>query len=121
MNNHYAALVTICHPRFGWVSSDLHVSCSTVPLNVGLHRDLAFCPVSGLCEVHTQIVGFGKMQQFCEDVSPLYLVESIVPGTTRRPVQDADGNYPWHQFETIPPSIFMVVEMLPEGATLPFL
>ena len=92
-----------------------------MPLNVGLHRDLAICPVSGLYEVHTQIVGFGKMQQFCEQaVSPLYLVESIIPGTTRRPMQKADGNYPWHQFETSTLSIFMVVEMLPEGATLPF-
>ena len=36
---------------------------ATVPLNVGLHRDHAFCPVPGFREVHTQIVGFGKMQQ----------------------------------------------------------
>ena len=30
-----------------------------------------------------------------------------------------DGHYPWHQFETITPSIFMAVEMLPAGATPP--
>lgn len=92
----------------------------SVPLNVGLHRDHAFCPVPGFREVHTQIVGFGKMQQCREkDINSLYLEESMAPGTTHRPMYDAEGNYPWHQYETITPSIFMAVEMLPEGATPP--
>ncbi len=30
---------------------------ASVPLNVGLHRDHAFCPVPGFREVHTQILG----------------------------------------------------------------
>lgn len=93
---------------------------ASVPLNVGLHRDHAFCPVPGFREVHTQIVGFGKMQQCRErDVETLYLEEPMAPGTTHRPMYDAHGNYPWHQFETITPSVFMAVEMLPEGATPP--
>ncbi len=92
----------------------------SVPLNVGLHRDHAFCPVPGFREVHTQIVGFGKMQQFRgNDPSTLYLEEPMAPGATHRPMYDADGNYPWHQYETITPSIFMAVEMLPDGATPP--
>lgn len=92
----------------------------SVPLNVGLHRDHAFCPVPGFREVHTQIVGFGKMQQCREkDVSTLYLEEPMAPGVTHRPMYDDEGNYPWHQFETITPSIFMAVEMLPEGASPP--
>ncbi|MDE0523820.1 MAG: hypothetical protein OXH79_17870 [Boseongicola sp.] len=92
----------------------------SVPLNVGLHRDHAFCPVPGFREVHTQIVGVGKMQQCREnDVSTLYLEEPMAPGATHRPMYDADGNYPWHQYETITPSIFMAVEMLPDGATPP--
>ena len=92
----------------------------SVPLKVGLHRDHAFCPVPGFREVHTQIVGFGKMQQCREkDVATLYLEEPMAPGTTHRPMYDAEGNYPWHQFETITPSIFMAVEMLPEGAEAP--
>jgi len=79
-----------------------------------------FCPVPGFREVHTQIVGLGKMQQCREkDVSTLYLEEPMAPGTTHRPMYDAEGNYPWHQFETITPSIFMAVEMLPDGATPP--
>lgn len=93
---------------------------ASVPLNVGLHCDHAFCPVPGFREVHTQIIGFGKMQQCRErDVETLYLEEPMAPGTTHRPMYDAKGNYPWHQFETITPSVFMAVEMLPEGATSP--
>ena len=93
---------------------------ASVPLNVGLHREHAFCPVPGFREVHTQIVGFGKMQQCRErDVDTLYLEEPMAPGTTHRPMYDAEGNYPWHQFETITPSVFMAVEMLPDGAIPP--
>ena len=92
----------------------------SVPLNVGLHKDHDFCPVPGFREVHTQIMGFGKMQQCREkDIATLYLEEPMAPGTTHRPMYDAEGNFPWHQFETIPPSIFMAVEMLPEGASPP--
>ena len=93
---------------------------STIPLNVGLHKFHDFCPVPGFREVHTQIAGFGKMQQCREkDIATLYLEEPMAPGSTHRPMYDAEGNYPWHQFETITPSIFMAVEMLPEGATPP--
>ena len=93
---------------------------ASVPLNVGLHRDHAFCPVPGFREVHTQIVGFGKMQQCREcDTDTLYLEETMAPGCTHRPMYDEHGNYPWHQFETITPSIFMAVEMLPEGVIPP--
>jgi len=94
----------------------------SVPLNVGLHKDHAFCPVPGFREVHTQLVGFGKMQQCREqDISTLYLEEPMAPGTTHRPMYDDEGRYPWHQFETITPSVFMAVEMLPEGASPPLL
>ena len=94
----------------------------SVPLNAGLHKDHAFCPVPGFREVHTQLVGFGKMQQCREqDISTLYLEEPMAPGTTHRPMYDDKGRYPWHQFETITPSVFMAVEMLPEGASPPIL
>ncbi len=103
----------------GQVGFTLYHSAS-VPLNVGLHREHAFCPVPGFREVHTQIVGFGKMQQCRErDVDTLYLEEPMAPGCTHRPMYDSEGNYPWHQFETITPSVFMAVEMLPDGAKPP--
>lgn len=93
---------------------------ASVPLKVGLHKDHPFCPVPGFREVHTQILGLGKMQQ-CrqQDVATLYLEEVMAPGMTHRPMFDADGNYPWHQYETITPSIFMAVELLPEGTQPP--
>ncbi len=92
----------------------------SVPLNVGLHKDHPFCPVPGFREVHTQIVGFGKMQQCRErDLDTLYLEEFMAPGTTHKPMYDARGEYPWHQYETITPGIFMAVEILPEGARVP--
>ncbi|CTQ51826.1 hypothetical protein LP7551_00342 [Roseibium album] len=93
---------------------------ASIPLNVGLHKDHPFCPVPGFREVHTQIVGFGKMQQCREkDLSTLYLEEVMAPGHTHRPMFNAEGNYPWHQYETITPSVFMAVEMLPDGAQPP--
>ena len=93
---------------------------ASVPLNVGLHKDHPFCPVPGFREVHTQIVGLGKMQQCREkSIDTLYLEETMAPGMTHKPMFDDEGNYPWHQFETITPSVFLAVEMLPEGARVP--
>ncbi|MBT4288364.1 MAG: hypothetical protein HOD92_13635 [Deltaproteobacteria bacterium] len=83
----------------------------SVPLKVGLHQTH---PHGGgtLKEVHTQIVGFGKMQQCLEkDINTLYLEEAMAPGTTHHPMFDEQGNYPWHQYETITPGIFMAIEM----------
>ncbi|MCV0425134.1 MAG: hypothetical protein K5905_06660 [Roseibium sp.] len=103
----------------GQVGFTIYHSAS-IPLNVGLHKEHPFCPVPGFREVHTQIVGFGKMQQCREkDLSTLYLEEVMAPGHTHRPMFDENGNYPWHQFETITPSVFMAVEMLPDGAQPP--
>lgn len=105
--------------RIGKIGLSMYHSGS-VPLNVGLHKFHDFCPVPGFREVHTQVVGFGKMQQCREkDLDTLYLEEPMAPGTTHRPMFDAHGNYPWHQYDTITPSIFMAVEILPEGADWP--
>jgi hypothetical protein len=54
------------------------------------------------------------MQQCLEnDLDTLYLEELMAPGTTHKPMWDENGNYPWHQYETITPSIFMAFEILP--------
>ena len=46
----------------------------SVPLNVGLHKSHPHCGYRKVKEVHTQIVGFGKMQQCVEkDINTLYL------------------------------------------------
>ena len=102
--------------RIGELGLSLYHSTS-VPLKVGLHRDHPFCPVPGFREVHTQLVGFGKMQQCRErDLSTMYLEEYLAPGATHRPMYDSEGNYPWHQYETITPSIFMAGELMPAEA-----
>ena len=89
----------------------------SVPLNVGLHKDHVHCGDVLLKEVHTQIVGYGKMQQCLEkDINTLYLEEPMAPGTTHKPMFDENGNYPWHQYETITPAIFMAIEVLPPDA-----
>ena len=86
----------------------------SVPLKVGLHRDHVHCGDVLVKEVHTQIVGLGKMQQCLEkDIDTLYLEEPMAPGATHKPMFDEHGNYPWHQYETITPAIFMAIEVLP--------
>lgn len=86
----------------------------SVPLKVGLHKEHVHCGDVLLKEVHTQIVGYGKMQQCLEkDIDTLYLEEPMAPGTTHKPMFDENGNYPWHQYETITPAIFMAIEVLP--------
>jgi hypothetical protein len=91
----------------------------SVPLNVGLHKYHPFCDVPGFREVHTQIIGFGKMQQCREqDINTLYLEEPMAPGATHKPMYNARGEYPWHQYETITPSVFMAVELIPESVSI---
>ena len=79
--------------QFGYT----YYHAATVPLKVGLHKDHDFCPVPGFREVHTQIMGSGKMQQCsARDIATLYLEEPMAPGQTHRPMYDAEGNFPWH-------------------------
>ncbi|USH01188.1 hypothetical protein K6Q96_09590 [Grimontia kaedaensis] len=93
---------------------------STVPLNVGLHKNHVHLGGEEPQEVHTQIVGFGKMQQCREkDISTLFLEETMAPGCTHKPMFDAELNYPWHQYETITPGIFMAIEILTSGNPIP--
>lgn len=91
----------------------------SVPLNVGLHKYHPFCDVPGFREVHTQIIGIGKMQQCREqDINTLYLEEPLAPGATHKPMYNTEGEYPWHQYETITPSVFMAVELIPESTSV---
>ena len=83
----------------------------SVPLNVGLHREHWGGPP--IKEVHTQIVGLGIMQQYREnDLNTLYREEYMAPGHSHIPMYSAEIEYPWHQYETITPSVFMATEML---------
>ncbi|KAB0291608.1 hypothetical protein F2P58_00150 [Vibrio fortis] len=82
----------------------------SVPLTVGLHQ--THVGFNHLREIHTQIVGFGKMQQcFEKDISTLYLEDTLAPGASHKPMYNQEGQYPWHQYETITPGVFMAIEM----------
>ncbi len=81
-----------------------------IPLNVGLHKthwgDKPFR------EVHTQILGYGRMQQYREqDLSTLYREDPLAPGCTHEPMYDEECVYPWHQYETTTKAIYMATEM----------
>ena len=81
-----------------------------VPLHVGLHRLHWGGPP--FREVHTQIIGFGRMQQFWEkDLSTLYREDCLAPGATHEPMCDEKGEYPWHQYEPFTKGIFMATEI----------
>ena len=66
-----------------WVGQiGLTFYCSmSVPLKVGLYKDHPFCPLPGFREVHTQVIGVGKMQQcYQKDIRSLYIEELMAPG-----------------------------------------
>lgn len=84
----------------------------SVPLNVGLHREHWRGPP--IKEVHVQIVGVGRMQQYYEnDLKTLYREDPMSPGAAHPPMYDVNIEYPWHQYETTTRGIFMAVELTP--------
>lgn len=84
----------------------------SVPLNVGLHREHWGGPP--IKEVHVQIVGVGRMQQYYErDLKTLYREDPMAPGAAHPPMYDENIDYPWHQYETTTKGIFMAVELTP--------
>lgn len=85
-----------------------------VPLNVGLHQEHVHHGEVPVREVHTQLVGYGKMQQCTEkDLGTLYLEESMAPGMTHSVMFDENAHYPWHQYETVTPGIVLALEIVP--------
>lgn len=85
----------------------------SVPLNVGLHREHWGGPP--IKEVHVQIVGVGRMQQYYEnDLKTLYREDNMAPGKVHPPMYDENIKYPWHQYETTTKGIFMAVELTPK-------
>jgi len=72
--------------------------------NVGLHKR------HDHREVHTQLMGCGKMQKFEENnYDKLYQEEFLAPGWTHEPFFDDKVIYPWHQYQSITDAIYMYV------------
>jgi hypothetical protein len=79
-----------------------------------------YCPRSTDCaihnkhpfrEVHTQILGIGKMQVFHDSsYSSLQHEVILAPGTTHDPFYDDQGKYPWHQYQGVTDCIWLAVE-----------
>ena len=70
--------------------------------NVGLHQQHEHM------EVHTQLMGCGKMQKFEENsYGALYQEEILAPGATHEPFYDDRFIYPWHQYQSITDAIYM--------------
>ena len=65
-------------------------------------------------EVHTQVLGYGKMQKFEEnDLNTLYQEVILAPGITHEPFFDKDIVYPWHQYHAISDAVYMPIEINP--------
>lgn len=63
-------------------------------------------------EVHAQIRGFGCMQKFEEnDPSTYYQESNLAPGVVHEKFYDENGDYPWHQYQSITPCIYMPIEI----------
>ena len=83
-------------------------------------KTIAFVQFPDIERFIPRVIGLGKMQQCLEkNLSSLYFEELMAPGNTHRPMYDQNGEYPWHQYETITPSVFLAIELLPEGASPP--
>lgn len=63
-------------------------------------------------EVHTQILGVGKMQKMEEnDYNTLYQEVILAPGITHDPFYDEQIVYPWHQYQSVTEAIVMPIEI----------
>jgi len=95
------------------LGNDIEVNmcyADSIPLNVGLHR--THWGERPIREVHTQIVGFGRMQQYFEqEMSTLYREDYLAPGVTHDPMYDDECVYPWHQYEPVTKGVYMATEM----------
>jgi len=79
----------------------------------GIHR------IHPFIEVHTQIMGLGRMQKFDEkDHTTIYEDQQLSPGTTN-PIpfcvdRDNDLEYPWHQYRADTDCVWLALEYHPQ-------
>ena len=67
-------------------------------------------------EIHTQILGRGRMQKFHgNDYNSLYQEVFMSPGYTHEPFYDREGRYPWHQYYADTDSIWLSIEIHNKG------
>ncbi|BFK75807.1 hypothetical protein I3500192B8_02960 [Acidaminococcus intestini] len=68
-------------------------------------------------EVHAQILGMGMMQKVesreWEEKQKVKVYQEFImaPGTVHDKFYDSEGNYPWHQYCSITPCVYMPIEI----------
>lgn len=120
--------------RIGTVSFDpaefIRASSSPGPTLFDINVNLWFSPPETSClihnqhhfiEVHTQILGNGRMQKFktASDTSQ-YEDQPMAPGNTVAPFcgtgTGSTFSYPWHQYYSDTACVWMAIEYLPESS-----
>lgn len=83
--------------------------CYIAPnVSTGPHKTHA----ANFTEVHTQLLGVGKMQKLAEnDYSTLYQEVILAPGITHDPFCNEQVVYPWHQYQSVTDAIYMAIEI----------
>ncbi len=63
-------------------------------------------------EVHLQVCGSGKIQLFsANDPATIYQEFPLTEGQVNDRIWDEKGNYPWHRYQSMTRSVFVVVEI----------
>jgi hypothetical protein len=87
---------------------DLNLCYISADVDTGPHKEHS----SNFMEVHTQLLGYGKMQKLEEnDIHTMYQEVILSPGYTHEPFFNEDNVYPWHQYHSISDAIYMPIEI----------
>ena len=87
---------------------DLNLCYISANVDTGPHKEHS----SNFMEVHTQLLGYGKMQKLEEnDISTMYQEVILAPGYTHEPFFNEENVYPWHQYHSISDCIYMPIEI----------
>lgn len=83
-------------------------NCIAKPHNLGLHQTHP----RAIDEYHCQLLGYGAMEKFHEqDFSTKFQVLQMAPGIVHDTIYDANGDYPWHQYQSFGPAVFMGIQI----------
>jgi len=89
-------------------NTDVNLCYIAANVSTGPHKT----HTTNFTEVHTQLLGVGKMQKMEEDdYGTLYQEVILAPGITHDPFYDDHVVYPWHQYQSVTHCIYMPIEM----------
>lgn len=84
-------------------------NCIAAPVELGLHKTHP----RDIDEYHVQVLGCGLMQKFHEqDKATRFQDLHMAPGIVHDVIFDANGEYPWHQYQSLAPTVFMGIHVL---------